>query len=68
MFLVMLVVLFGFGYLACNLGANRNKPGHESYGFAPALWVLVIVVIGWLAWPLVGHTVSEILFALGGVK
>lgn len=68
MFLLLLGVLVAFGYVACNIGANNSKRGHESYGFAPAIWVLVVVVIGWLAWPFIGHAVSSFLFAFGGVR
>lgn len=64
---LLLIIVSVFAYFACNLGASK-KPGHTSYGFTPVLWVVIVVIIGWIAWPVIGPFVSALLFHLGGVQ
>lgn len=67
----LIIVLAGlglFGFVACNIGSNDSKRGYESYGWKPALYVVLACVIGWLLWPIVGPFVSALLFHLGGVQ
>ena len=62
----LLVLLMGgaiFAYLACNLGADR-RPGHASYGCTPVWLVVLVVLLGWLCWPLVGPLVTPLLTPL----
>lgn len=64
MFALVVLALAAFGYIACNIGASQKR-GHESYGIMPALWVALVVVLGYMAWPLVGPIVTT-LFRLFG--
>lgn len=63
----LIIVLLGlglFGYVACNIGSSK-KPGHQPYGIAPALWVIIVCLIGWLLWPAIGPLVTTLLHMFG---
>jgi len=67
----LIIVLLGlglFGYVACNIGSNESKRGFESYGWKPALYVVLACVIGWLLWPVIGPLVTVLLHMFGGVQ
>lgn len=61
---LLLVLVSAFGYLACNLGADK-RPGHSSYRLKPVIAIVVVVVIGLLIWPVVGPALLPVFSSLG---
>lgn len=57
--LIVIAGLMAFGYIATNIGASK-KPGHEAMGMKPALYVGLAVLLGWIAWPVIGPIVMLI--------
>lgn len=57
MVILVFVGIALFAYIATNIGEKRSRDG-ASLGLQPVFTVLVVCIVAWLLWPVIGNVAN----------